>query len=269
MKPYRQSLSPTTSDNAFSKYREKGAYHWRLAYSRGLLRAHPGVRALYGLPLRVISQLVTAESPRGADIGCGDGVLVYEAMSRGLQIIGIDLSMDGLELAHRELGAHGFRSPLLLNADCRAVSLQSCSLDYVVSVEVIEHLEHPMQFLAEVARVLKPGGTFVCTTPCRDSGDSALRDPFHVREFSSEELGDLLAVHFDFCVVKGVFPAWLDGIYKGVTGLKWIDRGMRVAIRMLSALVNPYSAVVCDDPEASSCRTLVGIAQIGKKNDRA
>jgi SAM-dependent methyltransferase len=43
--------------------------------------------------------------------------------------------------------------------------LKDQSMDYVTCIEGVEHLRNPFAFVAEVGRVLKPGGTFIITTP--------------------------------------------------------------------------------------------------------
>lgn len=48
------------------------------------------------------------------------------------------------------------------------------SFDWVFALEVIEHLENPRQFVTEAARLLKPGGRLLLTTPCNDCITSRL-----------------------------------------------------------------------------------------------
>lgn len=63
--------------------------------------------------------------------------------------------------------------------------------DCVVSFQVIEHIRHDKALVAEVLRVLKPGGRFVVTTPNRIM--SLSRNPWHVREYRPEQLKMLLS----------------------------------------------------------------------------
>ena len=89
--------------------------------------------------------------------------------------------------------------------------LEDGSFDIVVSVEVLEHVEEDGLFLDHVHRVLKPGGTFLMTTP---NGDY-LRKPNtgHVRHYTREQLGNLLSsrfseVHLEYAIKGGVFHRW-------------------------------------------------------------
>lgn len=65
------------------------------------------------------------------------------------------------------------------------------SFDCVVSFQVIEHIREDAEFVREVQRVLKKGGTFIVSTPNRPM--SLTRNPWHVREYTSEQFGALLS----------------------------------------------------------------------------
>jgi ubiquinone/menaquinone biosynthesis C-methylase UbiE len=77
------------------------------------------------------------------------------------------------------------------------------SFDAVFSFQVIEHIEDDKEFLSEISRVLKPGGVFICTTP--NIKTSLSRNPWHVREYTSEELNHLMLNYFSSVDTKGVF----------------------------------------------------------------
>ncbi len=68
--------------------------------------------------------------------------------------------------------------------------LENNSFDFVVSFQVIEHIKNHKLFLQEIKRVLKPGGKFIVTTPNKKA--SLTRNPFHVREYTPEQLQKLL-----------------------------------------------------------------------------
>lgn len=69
--------------------------------------------------------------------------------------------------------------------------------DCVVSFQVIEHIKRDKLFVQEVMRVLRPGGKFIVSTPNRPM--SLTRNPWHVREYSADELRQLLS---DFSSVE-------------------------------------------------------------------
>ena len=82
------------------------------------------------------------------------------------------------------------------------IGFENCSFDAVVSFQVIEHIEEDMEFVREVARVLRPGGKFVVSTP--NAPMSLTRNPWHVREYNADELRNLLSCHFSKVEAYGV-----------------------------------------------------------------
>ncbi|MBR3793927.1 MAG: class I SAM-dependent methyltransferase [Alistipes sp.] len=76
------------------------------------------------------------------------------------------------------------------------------SFDYVISFQVIEHIKRDRDFVKEVSRVLRKGGSFIVSTP--NAPMSLTRNPWHVREYRAEELRQLLAPHFESVEMLGV-----------------------------------------------------------------
>ena len=77
------------------------------------------------------------------------------------------------------------------------------SFDFVVSFQVIEHIPNDKQYVSEIHRVLRPGGKFIVTTP--NIKTSITRNPWHVREYTIEELVNLLEVNFAEVEALGVY----------------------------------------------------------------
>lgn len=82
------------------------------------------------------------------------------------------------------------------------IGFEGGSFDYVVSFQVIEHIEQDIDFVREVARLLRPGGRFIVTTP--NAPMSLTRNPWHVREYNADELRNLLECHFASVEAYGV-----------------------------------------------------------------
>lgn len=76
------------------------------------------------------------------------------------------------------------------------------TFDFVISFQVIEHIEQDAEFVQEVHRVLRPGGRFIVTTP--NAPMSLTRNPWHVREYRAEELRALLQGPFAQVEMLGV-----------------------------------------------------------------
>jgi len=81
--------------------------------------------------------------------------------------------------------------------------IPSNCFDAVISFQVIEHVKNDHRFVYEALRVLKPGGTFIVTTPNKPM--SLTRNPWHVREYTASELESLLSSYFQTIEKLGVF----------------------------------------------------------------
>ena len=70
--------------------------------------------------------------------------------------------------------------------------IEDNSVDFVVTFQVIEHIENDELFLKEIKRVLKPGGRVIMTTP--NIKMSLTRNPWHIREYSLEQMNNILKI---------------------------------------------------------------------------
>ena len=101
-----------------------------------------------------------------ADIGCGTGDLWQALRGRFHSCVGVDaVRYDGLP---RDVDFHA------ADLDGRSLPLPEASVDAAAAVEVIEHLENPRAFIRELARIVRPGGWVVVTTPNQLSALSLL-----------------------------------------------------------------------------------------------
>jgi len=149
---------------------------------------------------------------RVLDAGCGAGYGSAELARGAERVVGMDLADDAVEFAR----AH-YQAPNLSfeRGSCTALPHAYASFDLVVAFEVIEHLAHWREFLAEARRVLAPCGQFIVSTPNRlyytESRGADGANPFHVHEFSFDEFREELAA---------VFPSvalFLENHVEGVT----------------------------------------------------
>jgi SAM-dependent methyltransferase len=92
--------------------------------------------------------------------------------------------------------------------DMTATKIEPESFDVVNATEVLEHVEEDERFVANVARVLKPGGHFVMSTP---NGDwKPVPYPDHKRHYRADDLEILLLKHFrDVHIEYRVNAGWL------------------------------------------------------------
>src|ERR1700682_6369257 len=136
------------------------------------------------------------------DVAAGEGYGTALLAQVARSVIGVEVSTEAV--AH---AAAAYRGPNLrfLEGDARSLPLDDASVDAVVSLETIEHVYEHDQFLAEVRRVLRPGGRFIASSPPRavysPSGSSA--NPYHVRELSRAEFSALLRHFFAHVRILG------------------------------------------------------------------
>jgi SAM-dependent methyltransferase len=99
--------------------------------------------------------------------------------------------------------------------DMTRSTLPDQSFDFVVAVEVLEHVDEDGKFVENVARILKKNGVFLMTTPNGDFVPNTT-NPDHRRHYARKALEQLLKKHFDDV---RVWYAVQDG--------KWRNRGLR------------------------------------------
>lgn len=76
------------------------------------------------------------------------------------------------------------------------------TFDFVVTFQVIEHIQNDDLFIKEIYRVLKPGGKAIITTP--NIKLSLTRNPWHIREYTAAGLQTLVQKYFKKLDSKGV-----------------------------------------------------------------
>lgn len=81
--------------------------------------------------------------------------------------------------------------------------LKDNSFDFVISFQVIEHIKKDRELVAEVFRILKPGGKYIVSTP--NIKTSLTRNPWHIREYTVKGFEKLLSNSFSKIDKKGVF----------------------------------------------------------------
>lgn len=138
------------------------------------------------------------------DVGCGDGALCLLVGERACRRIGVDGALAALGKA----AAAGV-SVQCANLDGAHLPYRDGTFDAVACLDVLEHVLDPRHLLREMARVLRPGGVLVLTTPNiryygflltllrgrfpRTSGDPQGYDGGHLHYFTYTDVGLLLA----------------------------------------------------------------------------
>jgi ubiquinone/menaquinone biosynthesis C-methylase UbiE len=139
------------------------------------------------------------------DVACGTGYGSSYLSKNARLVVGGDISENAVEYAHRKR-KHNVQFLLL---DALQLPFFDEAFDIIVSVDTIEHLDKYENFLGECARVLKPGGLFICATPNAKVSSFSSRKPLlrgHAKEFYIEELRYLLGNHSREIAIYGMEP---------------------------------------------------------------
>lgn len=154
-------------------YRQERDYWWFVSRSELL---HFYMRNLVSLP----------RDARILDLGCGTGANL-EILSQYGQGIGADFSETALMFCRKR------SLPRLMLGDGMQLPIANDSLDLVAAMDSLEHIPRDNAALAEIFRILKPGGTLLVTVPAFgflwSEHDEALQ---HLRRYTAAELSDKL-----------------------------------------------------------------------------
>ena len=143
---------------------DKVADHWwsdDLRWVRTLKNLVPG-------RLKWFDRHITWQGKDVLDLGCAGGFMAEAMALRGANVTGIDPAKGAIEAARRHAATEGLRIGYDVGVG-EALPYADASFDAVVCVDVLEHVADLGKVLAEVARVLRPGGLFLFDTINRNS----------------------------------------------------------------------------------------------------
>ena len=112
------------------------------------------------LPLVAAFRRVVPAMGEALDIGCANGREMVDLAAAGFEVTGVDIAMEALRIGHLRLPRGRFAL-----ADAAHLPFRTSSFDGAWAAASLLHLEPPeaMAALAEIRRVLRPGGGFYCS----------------------------------------------------------------------------------------------------------
>jgi len=163
------------------------------------------------------------------EIGCGTGVHARLLAEAGARLTAVDLTPTAIDLTKRRLEATGLSADVR-EADAESLPFADASFDYVWSWGVIHHSEDTNRVLAEIARVLRPGGRLALMVYHRSSSTFWVDYVLHrgvlrgglLRE-SPDELANrwsdgVIARHYTRGSLAAALAPWFDDVQTQVMG---------------------------------------------------
>lgn len=147
------------------------------------------------------------------EIGSGDGKIL-----RTFAVQRRDLRLHGCDVRDWAAGDSGIEFRLITSRD---IPYEDATMDAVVIVDTLEHVDEPEHLVAEIARVLRPGGRFLAFVPIEGEPRSAyalyrrllghdlyLRTKEHVQSYTFADVERLLAHDFELVHEDHIYHAF-------------------------------------------------------------
>jgi len=155
---------------------------------------------------RYVFSLPFVENRSVLDIACGTGYGIAILKEKASHVTGVDVDPEAAAQARAECDE---RSDVLLGNGL-GLPFADASFDVITSFETLEHLHERATFLAELSRVLKPGGILLLSTPNANYSqpvNGIPANPFHIHEYTPDELRGELTAKFE---IEKFFGQTLD-----------------------------------------------------------
>lgn len=142
-----------------------------------------------------------ANRRRVLDVACGSGYGSFLLSQTAAHVTGVDVDKDTVQFAQKEFASNNVTYRC---ADACNTGMGSDSIECIVSFETVEHISTYRAFLAEMKRVLKPGGQMIISTPNRFICSPQLQKPLHEHHVIEWSLDEFKALLEEFFLVEEV-----------------------------------------------------------------
>ena len=152
---------------AYEKYFHRTASYWKRVYEESDIVAI-GYQERQSASLQWVSELPLPSSGRALDAGCGAGMLTAALANLGLTVTAVDSVHAMLDLTRATVESAGMSERVeVQQADVHQLPFASETFDLVIALGLVPWLPHPTLALAEMRRVLRPGGHLVISADNR------------------------------------------------------------------------------------------------------
>jgi ubiquinone/menaquinone biosynthesis C-methylase UbiE len=158
------------------------------------------------------------------EIAPGPGFLAIELAKRGLAVRAVDISKTFVEIARCNAAAAGVTARFDVG-DAAALPVADASVDFAVCCAAFKNFSRPVQALAEMRRVLRPGGTALLIDMRRDVSAAAVKDYVDGLDVGRLNRWFMLLV-FHTMLIKRAYP--LDAIRGMAAEAGWVDPRIEV-----------------------------------------
>jgi SAM-dependent methyltransferase len=177
---------------------------------------------LHQLAGELISNTEEAEFPRLLDLGCGGAETAAPFSKLGFDWQGVDIA-DSQEVQNRQ--DPGPYADQIKTFDGVSLPYLDAEFDVIYCRQVFEHVRHPEKLLAEIERVLRPGGYFV--------GSVSSLEPYHSHSYWSY-------TPFGFAAILAEAGLPVREFRPGIDGLSLYLRSLLMGIRPIKAIFNRW-----------------------------
>jgi SAM-dependent methyltransferase len=202
------------------------------------------------------AQILTGRSVLDAGCGSGYGFAIMREGGAG-ELTGVDVDPEAVAAARVQAEPHG---ATVVEGDLLALDLPDDSFDAAVCFETIEHLRSPEQGLAELRRVVRPGGMLLVSSPNPDVYPSG--NPHHQHELRPDDLRQMVQEHFNSVGVY-VQHAWLASVIEPARNGSRSDHGF--GVRHTTEPPHPdgttFTIVIGCDEEPPRASALVSLGE--------
>lgn len=172
--------------------------------------------------IRQLAARIAAMVPAGGsvlEVAPGPGFLSIELAKRGLQVRAIDISKSFVEIARKNAAADGVKARFQLG-NAAALPVDDASVDFVVCRAAFKNFTEPVKAMAEMRRVLRPGGTALLIDMRRDASVDEIRR--YVNGLGVSRLNRwFMMLSFRGMLIKRAYP--LEEIRRMALEAGWAD----------------------------------------------